>query len=243
MEGERARQVARNKAATSHRTPQEEFLGHSADQESLETTQIYTHVMRKPGFGVRSPHDRFGKRRGSVHTPGTRNPQEFPCPGKQQTDKSVRAPGNTRTGVSVLREADGQEFPCSGKPAGRSVRAPGNRRTGVSALREAGGQECPRSDGRQRSGRCCSFARGASPGVWRELRPVTSLVRRTPLSTPGRRIGMPDFPSSQIRAGNFIRFSLIVTLRVMPFGDSQVCQVGTVLTNGNQLRPQTVLPD
>ena len=80
--------------------------------------------MQKPGAAVRSPLDRFDKRRGSVHTPGTRNPQEFPCPGKQQADKSVRAPGNRRTGVSALREAGGQECPRSGKQAGRSVRAP-----------------------------------------------------------------------------------------------------------------------
>ena len=33
----------------------QELLGH----ESVETTQIYTHVMQKPGLGVRSPLDKF----------------------------------------------------------------------------------------------------------------------------------------------------------------------------------------
>ena len=34
----------------------QDLLGHN----SLETTQIYTHVMQKPGLGVRSPLDRLG---------------------------------------------------------------------------------------------------------------------------------------------------------------------------------------
>ena len=34
----------------------QDLLGH----ESVETTQIYTHVMVKPGMGVRSPLDGLG---------------------------------------------------------------------------------------------------------------------------------------------------------------------------------------
>jgi len=34
----------------------QDLLGH----ESVETTQLYTHVMQRPGGGVRSPLDRKG---------------------------------------------------------------------------------------------------------------------------------------------------------------------------------------
>ena len=39
----------------------QELLGH----ESVETTQIYTHVMKKPGVGVRSPLDMLSHGRAS----------------------------------------------------------------------------------------------------------------------------------------------------------------------------------
>ncbi len=40
----------------------QDLLGH----QSVETTQIYTHVMRKPGIGVRSPLDGFGPAAGGA---------------------------------------------------------------------------------------------------------------------------------------------------------------------------------
>ena len=43
-------------SGTDIRTVQE-LLGH----ESVETTQIYLHVMQKPGVGVRSPLDQIGE--------------------------------------------------------------------------------------------------------------------------------------------------------------------------------------
>jgi integrase len=39
----------------------QELLGH----DSVETTQIYTHVMQKPGLGVRSPFDLMAAGRGT----------------------------------------------------------------------------------------------------------------------------------------------------------------------------------